>query len=101
MNTKTAGIIAAGFVAAAIIVGFVPRASSLGLTPTAGAPVAAGDLVSVHVLKYPVERSSNEGETFKEGRVEVHDRFIVVIHPKGQRSLHLHGWYTDLWFKSE
>ena len=50
---------------------------------------------------YPVGASSNGGNTYTEGRVEVYDRFILVIHPKGDRTLLLHGNYSDLRFKSE
>lgn len=97
MDKKAAGIIAVGLVVAALILGLGPKVSSL----SSPRPVAAGGLVSVQVWKYPIERSSNEGGTYTEGRVEVYDRFIVVIHPKGDRTLHLHGNYSDLRFKSD
>ena len=96
MDKKAAGIIAVGLVVAALILGLVPKVSSLSSTQ----PVVAGGLVSVMVWKYPVGASSNEGSTYTEGRVEVYDRFILVIHHKGERTLHLHGSYSDLRFKS-
>jgi hypothetical protein len=101
MDTKAAGIIAAGLVVAAFILGLAPMVSSPNSSRPAGVPVAAGGLVSVQVWKYPVESKSNEGGTYTEGRVEVYDHFILVIHPKGERTLHLHGSYTDLRFKSD
>jgi hypothetical protein len=101
MDTKAAGIIAMGLVAAALILGLVPKVSSLSSIRPGAVPVAAGELVSVQVWKYPVEHTGNEGGTYTKGRVEVYDRFILVVHPKGERTLHLHGSYTDLRFKSD
>ena len=97
MDKKAAGIIAIGLVVASFILVLVPMVSSLSLTR----PVAAGGLVSVQVWKNPVGASSNEGSTYTEGRLEVYDRFILVVHPKGERTLHLHGSYTNLRFKSD
>jgi len=101
MNTKAAGIIAAGIIGAAFILVLLPKVSPFFSTRPATPPVKAGGLVSVQVWKYPVTANSNEGGTYTEGRVEVYDQFIIVIHPQGERTLHMHGWYTNLRFKSD
>ena len=67
----------------------------------AGIPIVSGKLVSVKVFTYPLESKSNEASTCTEGRVDVYERFIVVSRPSGDRTLHLHGYYTDLRFKAE
>jgi hypothetical protein len=101
MDTKAAGIIVVGHIAAALILGLAPKVNFLSSTRPAGVPVAAGTLVSVQVWKFPLEKSSNEGGTYTEGRVEVYDHFILVIHPKGERTLHPHGYYSALRFISD
>ena len=111
MSTKRSLVVAATVALAGLLVGLTLRHGSLAASlepdgralvrPAAG-PIVSGKLVSVQAWKYPLDtKSGNEASTYTEGRVDVYDRFIVVNHPHGERTLHLHGYYTNLRFKGE
>ena len=108
MNAKAACIVAVGLIVAALVLRLssggaaaADSAPAAAARPAAAAPVAAGRLVNVSAWKYPVGSSSNEGGTHTDGRVEIYDHFIILIRPDGERSLHPHGYYTNLRFKAE
>lgn len=68
-------------------------------------PVTAGSLKNVTVWTRPVQRpgelGENSGSSYKDGRVDVYENFIVVTPDKQDSMLVLHGWYTDLRFKKD
>jgi hypothetical protein len=72
--------------------------------PVLPARITSGPLISVKVWEHPPETSkyaTNHGQTLKGGRVDIYDRFIILTQPDGDRTLVAHGYYTELWFKSE
>ena len=85
---------------------FIVGCSKEQARPLAPAPVATGKLISVTVWEKPVQRpgemGQNSGSSAPEGsHVDVYDQFIIVTMPNGEKTLSLHGWYTNLRFKAD
>ena len=64
-------------------------------------PLLSGKLVSVDVWTSAPQPGSTGNTRLSQGRVEVYEHFIVVTSPDGERSLYLHGWFSNLRFRAE
>jgi len=81
-------------------------ASSAKAPSSTGQMIASGELISVTLWKRPVQRpgelGENSGDTPPKGSyVQIYPNFILVTDPNGNTQLSLHGWYTDLRFKTD
>ncbi len=80
-----------------------PALAQDGPKTKTAAPITSGKLVeALKVYDHsPRKDGARPSEFVREGRVEVYDQFVIVIHANGTRSLFPHGWYSNLRFKPD
>jgi hypothetical protein len=108
MNGKTSFVIGA-VVLAGVAVGtlLLARTSAAGNAASPAkaqpqaAPIVSGKLVSITVWDDHESKGSRSGQTYKEGRVDFYENFIILTLPGGDRTVVRNGYYSGLWFKSE
>jgi hypothetical protein len=110
MNVKTSYVIGMSLVLSALTLALILRDRPAAVAQEAVVPVKAatqavpifsGKVVTITVYANPVGASSNASSTYKEGRVDFYDRFLILSRPDGERMLVWNDHFSDLRFRSE